>query len=173
MIVSASGYNMLRSEEGLASLAPDRTVIGKNSTPAGTTIFAYKDTKSIWTIGWGSTILADGSKVTQSTTMTKSQADSLLEVMVSNSFAKDVKRFLGVPVTQAMFDTLVCMAYNIGSVGLRNTDFWRELNRGNYKAAADLIPSTKTNNGTLTARRTREKSHFLSDGIPQNSKVDK
>ena len=173
LTISEAGLNAIRESEALASLVRGGYKLGNNRTAADTPVYAYRDTRGIWTIGWGSTYLADGSKVTENTVMTKAQADSLMLATIDNTFARDIKRELGVPVTQAMFDVLVSMAYNMGSYGLRTTDFWRELNKGYYKIAADLIPATKTNNGTLTPRRVKERSMFLSEGIPAYIKVDR
>lgn len=170
---SEAGYSCLRGSEGLASLVKGGKKIGSDKTPMDTTLYAYQDTKGIWTIGWGSTKLLDGTPVNQNTVITKRDADMLLQMKMNSEFAPGVKRKLQVPVTQAMFDALCNMCYNMGLSGMTNTSFWTTLNSGGYKAASDMIPDTKNNGGSLTSRRLKEKALFLADGIPANVKVDK
>lgn len=164
--LSVEGLNELKSHEGLASLDKSKTRIGKDSTPAKTILYPYRDTKGIWTIGWGSTYLLDDSKVNENTLISKEDADKLLMYKLEKEFVPSIKRNVKVPVTQSMFDALVGMVYNMGSGGLFNTQIATSLNAGKYEEAAAFIPQTKTNNGTLTGRREKEKTLFLKDGIP-------
>ena len=171
MTPSVACYDTIHEEESLSS-----TVEGKNkyikykaamSLPAGTQLYAYQDTKGIWTIGWGSTYLADGSKVTSSTKITIAEANTLLQLTVEKTFAPGVRRMIKVPVTQSMFDAMVCMAYNMGVGGLSGTAITSSINSLDYEAAANQISVTKTNGGTLSARRNREKVLFIKDGFPR------
>jgi GH24 family phage-related lysozyme (muramidase) len=164
--LSAEGLTELKSHEGLASLDKSVTRIGKDSTPAKTTLFPYKDTKGIWTIGWGSTYLLDDSRVNANTIISKEDADKLLMYKLEKEFVPAVKRKLKVPVTQSMFDSIVGMVYNMGAVGFFNSQIGTTLNAGDYAAAAAFIPLTRNNKGTLTGRREKEKTLFLKDGIP-------
>ena len=171
MTPSVACYDTIHEEESLSS-----TVEGKNkyikykaamSLPAGTQLYAYQDTKGIWTIGWGSTYLADGSKVTSSTRITIAEANTLLQLTVEKTFAPGVRRMIKVPVTQSMFDSLVCMAYNMGVGGLSGTAIVSSINSLDYEAAANQISVTKSNGGTLSVRRGREKALFIKDGFPK------
>jgi GH24 family phage-related lysozyme (muramidase) len=164
--LSAEGLNELKSHEGLASLDKARTRIGRDSTPDNTTLYPYKDTKGIWTIGWGSTYLLDNSRVNENTIITKAEADKLLAYKLEKEFVPAIKRNVKVPVTQSMFDSLVGMVYNMGSGGLFSSQIATSLNAGKYEEAAAFIPQTRNNNGTLTGRREKEKTLFLKDGIP-------
>jgi GH24 family phage-related lysozyme (muramidase) len=166
LTLSEYGLSELKSHEGLASLDKAARRIGNDSTPAKTTIFPYKDTAGIWTIGWGSTYLLDNSKVTENTIISKEDADKLLMYKIEKEFIPSVKRNVKVPLTQSMFDSIVSMVYNMGSAGFANSQIATSLNAGDYAAAAAFIPLTKTNNGTLTGRRNKEKTLFLKDGIP-------
>lgn len=171
MTPSSACYDSIHEEESLSS-----TVSGKNkyirykaamALPAGTQLYAYQDTKGIWTIGWGSTYLANGSKVLETTRMTIEEANTLLQYTVEKTFAPGVRRMITVPITQSMFDALVSMAYNMGVGGLSGTAIVSSINSLDYEAAANQIPVTKTNGGTLTARRNREKTLFIKDGFPR------
>lgn len=173
LIISERGLEEIRSSEGLCSLTKGGRKIGNDKTPGDTLIYAYKDTKQIWTIGWGNTYLMDNTKVDENTVITKREADNLMRSKIQTDFAKRIKKNLQVPVTQGMFDALCSMAYNMGYGGLSSTNCWYKLQAGNYVGCANEIPNTKTNGGSLTSRRLREKSLFLADGVPQNVKVEK
>jgi GH24 family phage-related lysozyme (muramidase) len=163
--LSAAGFAFIKSVEGLASLEKGRTRIGNDKTPGDTVLYSYLDTENIWTIGWGSTTLANGSKVNQNTTITKAEADALFEKKLAEEFEPAVKRKLKVPVTQSMYDALVSLVYN-GWVGIFSNPAGTALNAGKYKEAASLIPDYKTRNGTLKSRREKEKALFMKDGFP-------
>jgi len=166
LTISESGLTFIKSVEGLASLDKARTRIGSDSTPATTNIYSYKDTKGIWTIGWGSTYLLDGSRVDENTIITKADADKLFMYTLEKEYVPGVKRNVQVPVTQSMFDAIVSMVYNMGSGGFARSQVATSLNAGKYEEAAAFIPQTRNNNGTLTGRREKEKTLFLKDGIP-------
>lgn len=164
--LSEEGLKELKSHEGLASLDKAGRRIGRDSIPATTKIYPYKDTSGIWTIGWGSTYLENGEAVNEDTVLTKEAADSLLALKLKKEFEAGVKRNTRVPVTQSMFDALVSLAYNMGISGLFRSSIGTSLNAGKYEEAAAFIPETKTNNGVLLSRRKKEQKLFLKDGVP-------
>lgn len=76
---------------------------------------SYKDSKGIWTIGWGNTYYEDNTPVRATQTITQARADMLFKVILSR-FERDVNTLLGVhAVWQYEFDALVSFAYNVGS----------------------------------------------------------
>lgn len=171
MLPSSKCYDLIYDEESLSS-----TVAGKNkfirykaslTLSPNTILYSYQDTKTIWTIGWGSTYLLDNSPVSSGTTITIAEANALLQATVEKTFAPGVRRMIKVPITQSMFDSLVCMAYNMGVGGLSKTAIITSINALDYEAAANQIPITKTNNGTLTHRRNKERNLFIQDGFPR------
>ena len=166
LTLSDYGFSELKKHEGLASLDKAARRIGNDNTPAVTKIYPYKDTSGIWTIGWGSTYLIDGSKVDENSIISKEDADKLLLTKLNTEFIAGVKRRTQVPVTQSMFDALVSLAYNMGVGGLFGSQIGTSLNSGKYEEAAAFIPQTKTNNGVLLGRRNKEQTLFLKDGIP-------
>lgn len=179
MSVSKSGADWMKDNEGLASLSPSKIKIGNTKSNLSDTdkIHAYQDSGGVWTIGWGNTYYANGSKVKGGDTLTKKEADNLFDVK-HQEFANNVNRDLKVPVTQSMFDALVDMSYNMGHGGLTSSKMWSSLNSGRYEEASALIPSTRATvkgqpNKGLTNRRNKQKEFFLKDGIPSkdNSKV--
>lgn len=171
MVPSKDCYDALHEEESLSSIEQGKNKYIKykaaKELPPSTQLYPYKDTSGIWTIGWGSTYLADGSRVNENSRITVSEADALLQQTVEKTYAPGVRRMLKVPVTQSMFDSLVCMSYNMGVGGLAGTSVISSINSLDYEAAANQIEVTKTNKGVLSGRRKREKALFIKDGFPK------
>lgn len=130
----------------------------------------YYDLAHIPTIGYGSTYLLDGSKVTMSTKpITKAQAEQLLLAKLKG-FSTAINQMLKLPVNQNQFDALCSLCYNIGAMALANSTLMHLLNQGLPKAAADhFLDWNKAHvNGQLvpvqglTNRRQAERHLFLS-----------
>lgn len=164
--LSVAGEAFMKGEEAISSLTPGRNDFRKNASGISdaTLIYSYKDSKDVWTIGWGSTYLADGSRVTSSTILTKKQCDDLFATTTENSYSKGVRKNLNIPVTQGMFDALVSMAYNMGVSGLVRSEMFSALNSGRYADASALIPFTRAKG--LANRRNAERRLFDSQGWP-------
>lgn len=171
LIPSADCYNAIRDEESFSSLVEGKNKYIKYAAvqrlPDNQVIYPYQDTSGIWTIGWGSTYLIDSSKVTSTTRLTVAEANALFVYKVDKDFAAGIRRNLKAPVTQSMFDALVAMSYNAGVGGLTGSAVFSAVNSTDYEQAAAQILMFKTNNGVLSARRTREKTLFSKDGFPR------
>jgi GH24 family phage-related lysozyme (muramidase) len=163
--ISENGISSLKKLEGLASIDKNKRTVGSDSLPLTTQLYAYKDTVGIWTIGWGSTTLSDGSKVTEFSVITKAEADSLFLKKLKEEFEPAVRRNVKVPITQSMYDSLVSIVYN-GWTGIFKSPAGTALNSGKYKECAALIPDYKNSGGVLTGRREKEKALFIKDGYP-------
>ena len=111
-------------------------------------------------IGYGNTI-----KEGEYTKISKEQAESLLRSTVS-SFEKAIKKAVKVPLTQNQYDSLVSLAYNIGSGAFSKSTLVNILNTGDYRGAANEFNSWVKSNGKILSglqrRREEEKSLFLS-----------
>lgn len=170
LVPSEAAYESIREEEKLSSLTKGSNKYVSYKTyktlAESTLLYAYKDTKNLWTIGWGSRYLLDGSEVKEDTVITVQEADKILKKRVESEFGAQIRKALKAPVTQSMFDALVSIGWNTGVSGLVNTPMFNAINALNYTTAASLIPSTKTNAGALSARREREKQLFSKDGYP-------
>lgn len=168
MTLSARGRNFIMKEEGLSSSTKGKNRLLSSSADASTTVYSYDDGAGNWTIGYGSTYLKDGSKVTESTTLTKGECDALMEEKLRVEFVPAVQRAIKSPVTQSMFDAMVAMAYNMGGGGFRRSQVVSNINRSDYAAAAASIKTTSTLAGaiSLTKRRAAEYSLFIMDGLP-------
>ena len=92
---------------------------------------AYLDSVGVWTIGIGHT----GPDVHAGLAWTDEQ--------VREAFAKDIQRFeravskaVQRELKQHQYDALVSFAFNIGEMGVANSWVVREINNGNWGAAA-------------------------------------
>lgn len=142
----------------------------------------YLDTNGKYSIGYGSQKMPDGSLVKASDTISQADAFALLKSRVNKEFLPSVQRQVKVPVTQGMVDALVSFAYNMGAYYLPTTTLLSELNSGRYTVAASKFPDfnkatikgVKKELSALTTRRNKEKTLFLSDGVPTSTgEVDK
>lgn len=90
----------------------------------------YKDIAGHWTVGYGHKLLPHESPER----ITEQRAIELLTGDVGT--AEDaVNARVKVPVTQAQFDALVSLAYNIGAGAFGNSTLLRKLNAGDYAGA--------------------------------------
>lgn len=170
LVPSADCYRSIQEEEAFSSLVQRVNKFIRLSAvkqlPDNQIIFPYPDAGA-WAIGWGSTYLADNSRVTENTRLTVKEANDLLYSKVDTLYAPGIRRNLKAPVTQSMFDALVSMAYNAGVPGVSSSAVMSSVNSTDYEQAAAQILFFKTNNGTLSARRGREKTLFSKDGFPR------
>lgn len=118
-----------------------------------------------WTIGYGHTKTAHKGMI-----ITNERAEELLRqdvAWVEACIAKLVK----VKLTQNQYDALASLIYNIGEGNFTKSSVLRELNEGNYQAAADAFlmwnkQRSKTTGKLnvlkgLTKRRAEERQLFL------------
>ncbi|CSQ73267.1 lysozyme [Shigella flexneri] len=124
---------------------------------------AYPDPRGVWTIGTGHTGKVDGVAVHKGMTITQDTADRLLRddlSWVEHCIAERVT----VPLNQSQYDALCSLIFNIGADAFIGSTVRRQLNAGNYTAAADafLKWSRAGSNPTILApRRGRERAMFL------------
>ena len=91
---------------------------------------AYLCPAGVPTIGWGST-----KGVAMGMEITEAQADARLVqdlATAENAIEKNVK----VPLSQNQFDALVSFVFNVGAKNFQGSTLLKQLNRGQYEAAA-------------------------------------
>ena len=84
----------------------------------GCRLKSYQDSAGVWTIGYGTTIYADGSPVKRGEAVTLFQAKELQKWQIELKSAAVAKLLKPVVVSQARFDALVSFAYNCGTDAL-------------------------------------------------------
>lgn len=121
-------------------------------------LMAYQDQVGVWTIGWGHTF-----GVTQGMTCTQVEADAWLQEDEAAAI-KDVNTHVKVPLTQCEFDALVDFAFNVGRGALNNSTLLKDLNAGDYHAAAKEFERWDHAGGKVVAgllrRRQAEEAEF-------------
>lgn len=101
----------------------------------GCVLHAYQDVVGVWTIGVGHT---EGVRPGQ--TITQAQADQLLADDLGNVYGPGVLVAIGdAPTTQAQFDAMTSLAFNIGVSAFKSSTVCRMHKAGNYAAAAEAF----------------------------------
>ena len=146
MKTGLNGLNLIKEKEGLR-LKP------------------YLCSAGVATIGYGSTMYADGRKVTlKDAAITESQALELLANTLGK-YEKAVNDYVKVPLTQNEFDALVSFTYNLGAGNLLSSTLLKKLNAGDKAGAANQFEVWNKAGGKvlqgLVTRRAAEKALFL------------
>jgi lysozyme len=117
--ISYTGLDLIKSFEGLR-------------------LDAYQDSRGIWTIGYGTTYLSDGSKVTADTpSIDEATAIDLLHYGCRTAI-HCVNNNVQVDLIQNQFDALVTLVYNIGPGAFETSTLLKIINGdvdGDLKAA--------------------------------------
>ena len=131
----------------------------------GKRLVAYDDGVGVWTIGFGTIKYPNGVRVKKGDTCTLDQAKEYMRHDLIE-FEHTVNSSVKVPLNQNQFDTLVSLAYNIGSSAFKSSTLVKKLNAGDYQGAADQFNVWINAGGKrmqgLVSRRDREKLLFLS-----------
>ena len=130
----------------------------------GISLKPYLCPANIPTIGYGSTIYPDGTKVSmKDAPITKDRAEEILKFVLT-TFERAVNKLVTVPITQNQFDALVSFTYNVGGVHLADSTLLKMLNNGDYAGASEQFGRWAKSAGKtlpgLVARRGSEKELF-------------
>jgi GH24 family phage-related lysozyme (muramidase) len=102
----------------------------------GCRLTAYQCSADVWTIGYGTTALADlGIKPAKGMTITQDRAEDLLRQGVEK-FAATVDAMITAKVNANEFGACVSLAYNVGPNAFAKSTVLRELNAGHKDKAA-------------------------------------
>lgn len=116
MEISAAGLQLIEKSEGFSSTV-------------------YNDVAGIPTIGYGHRVLPGESFPDG---ITQAEAEAILANDVSSA-ESSVQRLVTVPLTQGQFDALVDFVYNLGGGNFAASTLLKDLNAGDYDAAANQI----------------------------------
>ena len=114
--------------------------IAYTQSKEGTVLVPYKDSVGVVTVGTGSTVYEDGTKVKMTDPpITQKRATELLK----NHMAKDARIFnktlLGVPLSQTEYDLYMDFTYQFGTGAWSSSSMLRNLKQGKYKQACDSL----------------------------------
>lgn len=148
MKTSDAGLNIIKKWEGLRLTAyPDPATGGEP-----------------YTIGYGHTYRAGPPKVTPGMRISNAEASAILKVDLG-VFESGVYKLLKRPPTQAQFDAMVSLAFNIGIGNFSKSTVLRKFNEGDFAGAAEaFMLFVKANGKTmqgLVNRRADERELFL------------
>lgn len=150
MVMGGGVLNMKLSDAGLRAIAERE----------GFSAMPYKDATG-YSIGYGHFIQV-GELFSEP--MNRETAAALL-LADSEIAQKAVRAYVNVPLTQAQYDALVSLVYNIGSGAFRNSTLLKNLNAGDYLGAAGGMLAWNRSGGVvlaaLDARRAGEYQQFL------------
>ena len=144
--LSANGLQFIKSFEGFSA-------------------FPYLDSAQVPTIGYGTIVYDDGTRVTMDDpSITEAQAEVFLRYQIEQKTTL-VDQMLTYPVNQNQYDALISFAYNLGVGALHGSTLLDLVNQGNLDAAADEFPKWNHANHVvvdgLTRRRAAERVLFL------------
>lgn len=130
----------------------------------GCRLVAYQDQASVWTIGWGSIMYRDGTRVQQGDEITQAKADDLLSWQVNLKAA--AVNGLGINLNQNQFDALVDFAYNEGVGALDRSSLIKaiRMNANDPHIRDDfdmwIMAGGKKNDGLLKRRNAEADLYF-------------
>lgn len=134
----------------------------------GCRLVAYQDQVGVWTIGYGHT----GSGVVSGLSITQDQAEDLLTSDVAASAAY-VNAAVTVELQQNEFDALVDFVFNLGRGAFAGSTLLKNLNAGQFDAAAAQFDLWDHAGGQVVAgllrRRQAEQAMFQGQPVGGNS----
>jgi len=155
--------------EGLYSGSPNSSKKVSDSVSLDTPIYAYYDSLGgVWTIGWGNTYYANGSKVKQGDKITKAEADDMITWEMTQKESEVSKFIDSSKLTNNEYAAMLSIAYNAGATGLKRTAIDESLNTKSRQETANIIKdSILTAKGVysqgLKNRRIDESKLFLGE----------
>jgi lysozyme len=138
----------------------------------GCKLQSYKDSAGVWTIGYGRTTATGLGPVGPGMTITQAQAESdLLRGLAK--YERTVIECLARTPTQAQYDAMVSLCYNIGQGAFAGCSVVKRFNMGKMAEAADAflmwnkvtVKGKKVVVDGLTNRRKDERKHFLKASV--------
>jgi lysozyme len=155
-----NSYNELKKKEKTASskcISIIKQFEGFSDKP-------YLCPAGVWTVGYGSTRYADGTRVSPSDkSITENEAASIMYATLQ-TYIDAVNRYVSTSINQNQFDALVSFAYNLGTKALLNSTLLRMINEGNFLGASQEFSKWVHADGKvlagLVARREQERILF-------------
>ena len=126
----------------------------------------YHCSAGVATIGYGTTIYPDGTRVSMSDSpITEREASDFLRITIDKDYGKCVNDYVNVNLTQNQFDALVSFTYNLGCGSLKSSTLLKRVNEERHLEAADEFLKWVYANGEvlngLVRRREAERELYL------------
>jgi GH24 family phage-related lysozyme (muramidase) len=127
-----------RNRERKLSVKMSPAGIERLKREEGSRLTAYRDSVGVLTIGCGHTSNAGPPKVVAGMTITKEQEHEILERDLAH-FEKAVGNAVKVPISQAQFDALTSLCFNVGAGAFKKSTVVKRLNKGDHLSAAEAM----------------------------------
>ncbi len=125
---------------------------------------AYLCPANVWTIGYGTTVYSDGTRVKKGDVITRSKAESLLRKQIQEH-ANTISKYVTVKLTQNQYDALASFQYNLGKDILKNSTLLKYINNAKWTSATNTMKLYNKGGGKvlkgLVTRRAEEVKLFL------------
>lgn len=133
---------------------------------------AYKCPAGVVTIGYGNTFYKDGSKVQMGDTITKEDAEELLNYISEKNFGTYVDKYVTSNINPYMRDALISFAYNCGNASLKSSTLLKKVNANpEDKSIANEFAKWNKSCGKvlpgLTRRRKAESDLYFTEWIDE------
>jgi len=128
----------------------------------GLKLYAYLCPARVRTIGYGTTIYPNGSKVKKGDLCSKQDAEDYLKHDLEK-FENSVKKLITVELNENQFSALVSFCYNLGAGNLQKSTLRKRLNKGDYNIGNEFGKWVKAGGRVLSGlvrRRESEKELF-------------
>ena len=148
---------------GVNNLSYGKAGLSLTEQCEGCVLTAYQDQVGVWTIGYGHT----GPDVQPGLTITEQQAEDLLTGDVGSA-ASCVNRVVEIELQQDEFDALTDFVFNLGAGAFEGSTLLRELNAGDFAAAAAQFDLWDHAGGAVVAgllRRRQLESSLFEEGL--------
>jgi len=142
-------------------------------TMEGNVLHAYQDCVGIWTIGVGHTAAAGDPKPAPGMRISDTESDQILARDLTK-FEIGVMKLLKRQPTQAQFDAMVSLAFNIGPGAFAKSSVVSRFNRGDFDGAAAAFLMWNKAGGRVVAgldRRRRAEMKLFNTGSPDQAKA--
>lgn len=124
----------------IGMLSASLIVFGSIKLQEGYRSKPYYDVGKVATVGYGSTVYADGRKVKiTDPPVSRERADKMLRAHVSKDEAKLKAMLPGVKLSQAEYDVYIDFVYQYGTKTFEKSSMRRELLKGNHVAACRAL----------------------------------
>lgn len=117
----------------------------------GCRLVSYKDTKGVWTIGYGHT-----KGVTAGMQCTQEQAERWFEDDI-DEFADVISKLIKVPLLQHQYDALLDFAFNVGEPQFEGSTLLKLVNQGDFANAAEEFSKWRY----ITKKKRDEKGNLI------------
>ena len=133
----------------------------------GLRLDAYQDSAGVWTIGYGHTAAAGEPEPCAGMRISRGQAEAIL-VRHLGKYEAAVLSATTRPASQAQFDAMVSLCFNIGPASFSRSSVVRKFNAGDDAGSAEAFLAFDKAGGKalqgLARRRAAERRLFLSQG---------